>query len=395
MSSAPSSVPLLNISSSSLSRWYIDTRALASNPSSELPLLSTLRPEDQTKVKSFYHLPDRCMSLASSLLKYLFIHRACHVPWDKIVISRTPAPHKRPCYIPLSSGGGGESNTNGGRPTTTSHIEFNVSHQASFVALAGCIILPGQVVPNYDKPPSPSGGTTAESLNTPPQIGIDITCTDDPARRKRPDAVPSTEEALRAFIDIFAEVFSARELEIMKTASVPADYYPNGRQLPGSTSQQQYSIIYRLRLFYTYWALKEAYIKMTGEALLASWLRELEFTNVSVPKPQEQQEPPVLNDDDEEGKWGPPETGIHVWLHGKRVTDVRIEVVAFETDYLVATAGRGGGFGANNAETNAADDGQQEEGKSVVEVAEWQDLQRVDIERDIALCASGECACLD
>ncbi|KAK4913981.1 hypothetical protein LTR66_017180, partial [Elasticomyces elasticus] len=38
----------------------------------------------------------------------------------------------------------------------------------------------------------------------------------------------------------------------------------------------------RMRKFYTSWALKEAYIKMVGEGLLAPWLRELEFEGVPV-----------------------------------------------------------------------------------------------------------------
>ncbi len=39
----------------------------------------------------------------------------------------------------------------------------------------------------------------------------------------------------------------------------------------------------KLRRFYTYWSLKEAYIKMVGEGLLASWLLELEFEDVVAP----------------------------------------------------------------------------------------------------------------
>ncbi len=41
----------------------------------------------------------------------------------------------------------------------------------------------------------------------------------------------------------------------------------------------------KLRRFYTFWALKEAYVKMTGDALLADWLRVLEFRKVRAPRP--------------------------------------------------------------------------------------------------------------
>ncbi|PGH08948.1 4'-phosphopantetheinyl transferase [Blastomyces parvus] len=366
-------------SPSNLTRWYMDTRPLTATNQS-LPLLSTLQGSDQTTVKAFYHLSDRHMSLASYLLKYLFIHRTCRVPWGQIVISRTPAPHKRPCYIPpqpQQPSLSGDDNQSAAPLAPIPNIEFNVSHQASLVALAGCIS-PSPPSVEETLPPQPrvnlSSNTNAHASHpssspSPPQIGIDITCTDDPARRNR--GPPKTEAELHAFIDIFAEVFSTNELDAMKA-------YPRTNSNSGAAMSLQESITHRLRLFYTYWALKEAYIKMTGEALLAPWLRDLEFRDVVVPTP------PALSPSaaaDACLQWGVPETGVRAMLYGREVPEVRLEVVAFGNDYIFATAGRGGGFGNPVG---------QEELK-----ARWDEFRLVDIERDVAPCASGECECLD
>ncbi|KAB8079031.1 hypothetical protein BDV29DRAFT_111304 [Aspergillus leporis] len=330
-----------------LVRWYVDTRKLTATTSS-LPLLETLQPADQEPVKRFYHLKDRHMSLASNLLKYLYVHRACRIPWDQITISRTPAPHRRPCFSPSDSL---QAATDKPIPS----IEFNVSHQASLVALAGTILPPSN---NKD---STTQSNIFEKLNptsTPlpsiPQVGIDITCVNE--RRN----IPNTRQALDEYVDIFAEVFTQRELETIKSL----------HGLPSNTGNDENSLVaYGFRLFYTYWALKEAYIKMTGEALLAPWLKELVFTDVLAPEPAGR----------DLQTWSKPYTGVKTWLYGREVEDVRIEVVAFEKDYLIATAARGGGIGSGGGR-----DGEDP----------WQRLEMIDIEKDIRPCAMGVCQCL-
>lgn len=381
----------LPVSHSMLTRWYIDTRPLtAKSPS--LPFCSTLQPGDQKTVNGFRFLHDKHMSLASYLLKYLFIHRACRVPWNQIVISRTPAPHRRPCYIPIKTEAlsGNTTTDNSSENKSTPDIEFNVSHQGSLVSLAGCFIPDAGTQFSLSLLPGEAALSSSSAVAA-PQIGIDITCTEDPTRR-RADNVPKTEEEIQSFIDIFAEVFSQRELGIMKTASVPDDNWSfgsNGVETKTAGEYLQRSIRYRHRLFYTYWALKEAYIKMTGEALLAPWLRDLEFTNVVVPHPVATPSRTGKYDEfddelyDDSAAFGTPETGIQIWFRGKRVEDVRVEVVAFEKDYLIATAGRGGALGKSAVDpTNA-------------EMAKWDEFRRVDVERDIGACAMGNCRCLE
>lgn len=334
-------------SSNALVRWYIDTRDLTST-NSALPLLETLQPPDQESAKRYYHLKDRHMSLASNLLKYLFVHRTCRIPWNQIIISRTPAPHHRPCFIPAKELQ--DATSNGPIPS----IEFNVSHQASLVALAGTILPPSNTKDATSSDIFINPNPSSTPLPSVPQVGIDITCVNE--RRN----TPNTRQALDEFVSIFSEVFSDRELETIKSL----DAVP-----PHIGEDENSRVEYGFRLFYAYWALKEAYIKMTGEALLAPWLRELVFTNVLAPEPAGPDLEP----------WSEPYTGVKTWLYGKEVEDVRVEVVAFEEDYLIATAARGGGIGRGSG-SNGADP--------------WQLLQRIDIEKDVRPCATGVCKCL-
>lgn len=362
------------------------------------------------------------MSLASYLLKYLFIHRTCRVPWGEIRLSRTEAPHGRPCYFPGSVSGMGSGwdgcggrrqgegegeGLDGGSEGGSGGVEFNVSHQGSLVVLAGT----GFELPSSSSSSS-SGGQQHQRHQQwqKPQIGIDITCVDelDP-RGNRKHADLTTLSSVIEFVDIFAEVFSVWELETIKHRARRGRQSQCQRQRgnqgekekekemqkkngDGDENENEYekeedAIESTLRLFYTYWALKEAYIKMTGEALLAPWLRELEFRNVQAPeKGRIRRRRASHDDDDGDGdEWGTPYTATEIWLYGKRVQDVRIEVVGFEEDYLVATAARGGNVGVGSGGTGG--EGRREP------LDPWLKFEKVDIERDVAGCATGQCWC--
>lgn len=317
-----------------LTRWYIDTRPLdtspassrSTSPSTPLPLIHTLQPTDQDSIRRYHFLPDRLMSLGSALLKTLYVHRTLRIPWSEITISRTPAPHKRPCYLPPEDPNG---------PS----VEFNVSHQAGLVALVGCPKFVGTSV-----------ASDAAVKDGQPRLGVDITCANESTRKQ--NAITTTSELI-AWIDIFAEVFSDAEIAAMKA---PLEHRDSATV---TTTAEEEEIRLKLRRFYSYWALKEAYIKMVGEGLIAPWLKELEFRGVSAPEPGRL-----------EGEWGPEEVFEGTWLGKRRVEDVQMRLMGFEDGFIVATAARG------------------------VEIEEWPRFERLDIERDIGPCATGECGCI-
>jgi 4'-phosphopantetheinyl transferase len=298
-----------------LARWYIDTREW-NTKGLDLPLLETLRPHEQEAVKRFYHTADKRMSLASHLLKYFYIHHVYNIPWKNIILSRTDPPQRRPYFD----------------SSTPTKIEFNVSHQASLTILAGTIEPDDAQLEKL---------AAASIPGVRPQVGIDITCVNE----RKPI---TTYAALIEHVDIFSEVFSIRELETMKApqlALVQAQKVGYARTF--SVHREDDVVRFGLRLFYSYWALKEAYVKMTGEALLAPWLRELEFANVIPPDPIDPliaSKPyftPGQKIPQSPKNWGPPYTDVVVSKTGEILEDVRVELVAFESDYIVATAGSG------------------------------------------------------
>ncbi|KAJ5171834.1 4'-phosphopantetheinyl transferase A [Penicillium capsulatum] len=384
-----------------LVRWYIDIREWENN-GLDLPLLEALRPSEQEAVKRYHHAADRRMSLASHLLKYFYIHHACGKPWKDILLSRTAMPENRPHFI----------------STSPPHLDFNVSHQA------GLTILAGTIAPVLEECQKKALGTN------PPRLGIDVTCANE---RRKPIA---TTRELVEFVSIFSEVFSDRELATMKNPLPTlnrardlglANAFPKNANGSGVDSQETIAR-FGLRLFYSYWALKEAYLKMTGDALLATWVRSLEFTNVIPPDPVEPlavPKPYGLSQDPKHiprssRNWGKPYTDVQATRDGESIDDVRIELVAFETDYIVATAGRGAPVGVfpkepeNRAQNDLPDrfvicssEGKEEHripltAKRVVgdmdpwhvpyAIADpWLPLQEINVNLDVRACAEGRC----
>ncbi|KIW74134.1 hypothetical protein Z517_12544 [Fonsecaea pedrosoi CBS 271.37] len=311
-----------------INRWYIDTRPYVPQPHNpkslhSLPLLSTLRRSDEEAITRFIRPADRFMSLASALLKYTFIHRRAKIPWSEVQISRTPAPHRRPYWEPPENWSTtdiyDDNDPADGESSLIRGLEFNVSHQAGLVVIIGCSTptpqLPSSVVPN----PGPLSPTVLDSfaqidLASHPtckafdhpdlvRVGVDIACTNED---KRTPKDLTTQSKFDEWIEIFAEMFSDRERRHMRqmpihvpikereegewasdsssssAASSPTDGPGSGTNNPFSKHEAKI-INMKLRRFYAYWSLKEAYIKMVGEGLLASWLRELEFLDVHAP----------------------------------------------------------------------------------------------------------------
>lgn len=238
--------------------------------------LALLTDGERAKALRFYRPSDAKLSLASNLLKHRAIANTCRVPWPEAVSSE--GPHKKPCYKPLD-------------PNSQS-LEFNVSHHGSLVALVGC---PGESV----------------------KLGVDIV-----RMNWEKDFKTVMKDGFEAWANVYEMVFSDREIKDI------AGFVP-----PTQCTQQD-EIRAKLRHFYTHWCLKEAYVKMTGEALLASWLKDLEFRNVQVPVPASQ----MHAGGEVEGDWGQTCGGVEIWFYGRRVTDVKLEIQAFREDYMIATA---------------------------------------------------------
>lgn len=272
-------------------RWLLDVEPLWWSPVEEPPRESTARwatsagaqaalnllPVDEnSRVLKFYRPIDAKLSLGSFLLKHRAISVACGIPWSEAVISADR--NKKPCYKPLDP----QAKT----------LEFNVSHHGSLVALVGC---PGTAV----------------------KLGVDVV-----RMNWQKDYATVMKDGFRAWANIYEMVFSDREVNDIAGFEPPVQSDPEEK------------IRAQLRHFYAHWCLKEAYVKMTGEALLAPWLKDLEFRNVQVPVPNGR----LQNGIQQNGDWGQTCTDVEIWFYGNRVNDVKLEIQAFREDYMIATA---------------------------------------------------------
>lgn len=271
-------------------RWLLDVKDLWPSPNEQIvktestanwatghdvaEALSLLPPAERAKVVRFYHPRDAKLSLGSSLLKRRAITHACQVVWDDAIISYDH--NHKPCYKPADP--------------KELNVEFNVSHHGTLVSLVG---FAGSAV----------------------KLGTDIVQVN-----WEKDYPTIQRDGFRAWVNIYEAVFSNREVTDIIA------YTP-------TLSEAQDAMKAKLRRFYAHWCLREAYIKMTGEALLAPWLKDLEFRNVQVP-------PPVAftGQEDRSGGWGHICTEYDIWFKGKKVIDVKMELQAFGKDYMIATA---------------------------------------------------------
>ena len=233
--------------------------------------LRLLNHSEQAAVRRYLRPSDAALSLCSCLLKHLAIVRACSIPWADSTISQ-------------------ERHVNNGKPYFKGGgVEFNVSHHGEIVALVA---------------------TSLPRIH----VGIDVVQVDTARDRRGVDK----EGGFESWVKIFRDVFSESEFEALQNITpVP----------PGLDSDGILRL--KLRRFHLNWALKEAYIKMTGDALMAQWLQELEFTSTVPPQP-----PNLLGT-----AWAWGQTAVTgVKLHGNRVEGVRLEIDALNEDYMVATA---------------------------------------------------------
>lgn len=219
------------------------------------------------------------MSLASHLLKHLVVTKYCSVPWSKSKLSREPK-HGKPCYIPE------------GDVSNHVQIDFNVSHQAGIVSLIAAIGFEGQV-----------------------DVGTDVVCANE---RLKHDYSNIDKDGFFSWVDMHADVFAESEVNHMKLGPVSTTELgisdgeiqgygkdtlsrcqrrnqklnvkvTKGGEEADESIQIMSNVVIdaKIRRFYACWCLREAYVKMTGEALLAPWLRELEICDVQPPAAKE------------------------------------------------------------------------------------------------------------
>lgn len=268
-------------------RWLLDVKTLWPVPDEQIKstahwatgsdaakALDLLPAAERAKVVRFYHPRDAKLCLGSNLLKHRAISNACQVSWDQAIISEDH--NHKPCYKPTHPNG--------------LNVEFNVSHHGTLVSLVGC------------------AGSTLK-------LGTDIVQVS-----WEKDNLAIQKDGFKAWVNIYESVFSNREV---------ADMIAYSPALP----DPQDAMKAKLRHFYAHWCLREAYVKMTGEALLAPWLKDLEFRNVQVPPPARQ-----VGQEDRDGGWGQICTDYDIWFKTKKVTNVKMELQAFGNDYMIATA---------------------------------------------------------
>lgn len=221
--------------------------------------LALLSIKEREDVLKFVHVRDAKMALGSKLLKRYLIARYANCPWDSANMTRNK--DTKPVYI---------------APDGTEPLIFNVTHQAGLVVLAAA----------YHPPP----GTA---------IGVDVVC---PTERRDRDHQLIHAEGWKTFVGIHDEVLCPAEVTSLN-------------RLPFK------DLDHKLRYFYTLWCLREAYVKMTGEALLASWLKKLEMRYFTPPEDA-------------------PIDQTEIWFHGRRLEDVDLDFVNVLDGFMICTATR-------------------------------------------------------
>lgn len=342
--SAMSDPTLLSSDHGEITCWVIDTRSLW--PGKDIwsapgapEAMSLISMQEQKAISTKMFIQDARMSLASALIKRLYVSKTLDIPWKDVALARKGDPkHGKPCAVDAV-----------GRPIEG--IDFNVSHQAGLVALIGW---KGSNRHNYNHAGGIEGSLSSpdrESFESKVMVGVDIVCVNERDDYRTVDA-----EGMDGWVDIYDFVFSDEERWSMK---YDVDYVPlsdgttlskedlgrhdrcvhrNKNIVLRTPSEKEVSfssnelIDAKLRRFYTYFCYKEAYIKLSGEALLAPWIKQLEFNNVRSPKPIK---------DDASGKWGEVVEDVEVHLHKSNVEDVRMKIVAFEKNIMLSTAIQG------------------------------------------------------
>ncbi|CAN8100228.1 unnamed protein product [Discula destructiva] len=269
-------------------QYIVDTRKLWPHAEKTAQLeteasraLALLNEDERKGVLRYMFVRDAKMSLASHILKHYAVAKLLSLPWSATKITRNSK--TKPIYTDPATG--------------TCPIDFNVSHQAGLVALVAAT---GAV-----------------------DVGCDVVCVSE--REARDQQVIET-EGWPEYVDMHADVFAPGEAAYLKYQILSA--IP-GALPPASSARDKNA--FKLRCFYTLWCLREAYIKMTGDALLAPWLKVLEFKNFKPPHPQAQMGEARPDGEDAVRV-------ADVWFEGSKVEDANVSLRSLGPDYMTCTA---------------------------------------------------------
>jgi 4'-phosphopantetheinyl transferase len=284
-------------------RWVLDTRKLWPEAKATKDLkqvasraLDLLSETEQTQVLRYHFVKDAKLQLGSCLFKRYAIARFCRVPWAEATAVRDA--RTKPVFLmPRTAAAAAATGDDGKEGQPEEPLIFNVTHQAGLVAMFAV----------YRPPPGLS-------------IGVDIVCQDE--RRDRDHETINT-EGWPHFVDMHADVFSPREAGRLKRLPI-------------------IRVDRRLSYFYSLWCLREAYVKMTGDALLAPWLGDLEMRSFAPPG---ERAPDVFASGGGAGPALPADHAgypaeLEVWFRGAKVTDVDIDLIPLLDGYMISTAVR-------------------------------------------------------
>ncbi|PKS13203.1 hypothetical protein jhhlp_000548 [Lomentospora prolificans] len=268
-------------------QWVIDTRNLFPEATETKQLqeaasryLSLVSVPERSAALKYVFPRDAKLSLVSSLLKRHAISLTTSLPWPASEAARDP--RGKPVFL----------DSDGHEP-----LAFNVSHQDGLVVLFG--------IAGY----SPGAGQGQI------EVGVDVVS----CAERRPRDLETIQRAggWADFVSVYDSVFSPAELSYLKFLEV-----------------RGVGVDERLRYFYALWCLKEAYVKMTGDALLADWILRLEFRDFKPPRPEMQ------GGDGAPLVCGEVVGDIEVLRDGKKDSGVRMELMSLGTDYMIGIAVR-------------------------------------------------------
>lgn len=264
----------------------------------------------------YYRPADAKMALASALVKQYAVARLHGAAWSRARGNITNDGLHKPAYVDPDTG--------------EQPVAFNVSHQAGVVVMVA--------VAGYR--PATAAPSSSSGVKDPDvEVGVDVVCTSE-HRDKNIASIRA--EGWEKFVSVYADVMAPGEVEFLKRR-VPAIVDAAQPGLSPAASADA-----KLRYFYSFWALREAYVKMTGDALSAEWLNQLEFRNVRPSKPTKAWDVRPKEDDDpaqegEEEQQQPRDEvirDIEVWFKGARQRNVNMCLRSLGPDYMIATAVR-------------------------------------------------------